>query len=94
MLLTNRQTTFNVPHTSQCYIVSRGQYNDGDMIQAVSSIFSSINLITGSKLLDLSFDVKLRIMNGAKSIEFEGDDAIVGTLVCDDNDIFNMYVRV
>jgi hypothetical protein len=38
------------------------------------------------------FNVPIRILNESRSIENNG--IITGTLVCDDNDVFGMYVRI
>jgi hypothetical protein len=93
MLLQNRQMSFKVPHTSTCIIRTRGHINDGDMVEIVSPVFASANFQTGSITMTETFNFPIRILTESRSVE-NPDANLHATLVCDDNDIFNMYVRV
>lgn len=92
MLLSYRQNTFAVPHTSTCFIRTVGKIYDGDIVEVISPIFTSINFT--SRMLNLSetFDIRIRITNDDGFIENEKE--YKGTLVCDDNDTLHMYVKV
>jgi len=93
MLLQNRQMSFKVPHTSTCIIKSRGHIEDGDIVEIVSPVFASANFQTGSITTTESFSAPIRILTESRCIENQ-DANMQATLVCDDNDVFNMYVRV
>lgn len=41
-----------------------------------------------------TFNVPIRILTESRFIDNDGDVDTQAILVCDDNDIFNMYVRV
>jgi hypothetical protein len=94
MLLQNRQLTFKVPHTSTCIIRTRGHINDGDIVEVVSPVFASANFQTGSITMTETFNVPIRILTESRFIDNDDDVDTQASLVCDDNDIFNMYVRV
>jgi len=93
MLLQNRQLSFKVPHTSTCIIKTRGHINDGDIVEIISPVFASANFQTGSITMTESFNFPIRILTESRSVENPNAD-MQATLVCDDNDVFNMYVRV
>jgi hypothetical protein len=88
MLLSYRNDSFTVPHTSVCEIVTRGEINDGDIIEIRSPVFSSANGTTRAYTTSDTLNVIARVPNGTIT------DPSIGTLVCDDNDIFRMYVRI
>ena len=92
MLLSYRPNNYVVPHTSTCIIHTIGKISYGAVISVTSPIFSSINFT--SRMLNLSerFQVKIRITNDDGFIYNESETT--STLVCDDNDTLNMYVRV
>jgi len=92
MLLSKRTDVFSIPHTSTCIIHTTGTIHDGDTIEISSPVFSSINFSTGAMNMSERFNVPIRILNESRSIENDG--IITGTLVCDDNDVFGMYVRI
>lgn len=92
MLLSKRTDIFSIPHTSTCIIHTNGTIHDGDTIEISSPVFSSINFSTGAMNMSERFNVPIRILNESRSIENDGN--ITGTLVCDDNDVFGMYVRI
>ena len=96
MILSYRQTTYDVPHTSKCIIHTKGTIRDGDMISVTSPIFASINFISGAINASEAFSVKARILIPNKdSVNNDlPDESFTGTLVCDDNDVFNMYVKI
>ena len=90
MILSYRQSTYRVPHTSKCIIHTTGTIRDGDTISVTSPVFSSINYINTTE----TFNVTARVTNEDGVINDQADGSFYGTLVCDDDDIFNMYVRI
>lgn len=95
MLLSNRDDTFIVPHTSSCIIHTKGVIKDGDVISISSPIFVSNNFLSKEINMSDSFDVVVKLRDPSNIIENNLEDGqFIGTLVCDDNDIFNMYVRI
>lgn len=96
MLLQYYPVNFQIPHTSKCYIQQQGNFHDRDKITVISPVFNSIGFTSGSINLASDFEVTLRIDMG-----YDVDKELVlpavncpATLVCDDNDIFNMYVKL
>lgn len=94
MILSYRQPTYHVPHTSQCIVHTTGTICDGDMISVTSPVFSSINFISGAINTTESFNVTARVTNESGVVNDKPDGSFYGTLVCDDDDVFNMYVRI
>lgn len=90
MLLQYYPINITVPHTSTCHIVTEGTINNGDIITITSPIFSSIDFTSNQFNLSSGLDVTLQSNGQTLDIPEGGIDA---TLVCDDHDIFNMYVR-
>ncbi len=93
MLLQNRDMTISIPHTSQCIIRTRDTIKDGDTVEIVSPVFSSVNYQSGSIEMTETFKLPIRILNESRMISNPNDN-YEATLVCDDNDVFHMYVRV
>ncbi len=93
MLLQNRKLNFKVPHTSTCIVKTTGVIQDGDVIDVVSPVFASVDFRSGSIETTESFKVPIVILNESRSFDNSTGD-VHATLVCDDNDIFHMYVRV
>jgi hypothetical protein len=89
MLLQYYPIQYKIPHTSTCHITTEGTINVGDHINVTSPIFSSIDFTSNQFYLSSGFDV---VFKGTSSITspIGGLDA---TLVCDDQDVFNMYVK-
>lgn len=92
MLLQNRDMRVTIPHTSTCIIRTKGVINDGDTILIISPVFASINFQSGSIEMTEGFEAPIRILTANRSIVSDG--SYRATLVCDDNDVFQMYVRV
>lgn len=91
MLLQYYQNEFHIPHTSKCHLKTSGLvYNEGQ-VTITSPVFSSIDYNSKALTLSSEFDVPIRL-NNRDSIELTGDEDAV--LVCDDNDIFKMYVKL
>lgn len=93
MLLSYRNDSFTVPHTSTCVIHTTGTINDGDVIEVTSPVFASTSFSTRAVNMSDRFNVIARVPSGKiknKAI----DGSFTGILVCDDNDVFNMYVRI
>ena len=83
-----------IPHTSTCIIHTSGIINDGDEVTVSSPLFSSQIFQSYATILSDKFKVKIHIFNESKSIVINDDETIQATLVCDDNNIFDMYVRM
>lgn len=90
MLLSYRNDSFIVPQTSTCVIHTLGTINDGDTIEVTSPVFASTSFSSRAVNMSDRFNVTARVTSG--SVINNGD--LKGTLVCDDNDVFNMYVRI
>ena len=76
--------------------MNTGTIYDGDMVTISSPIFSSIDYTSGEFNVASTFEVPIHIQNTVGYITLPESTTNVGyasTLVCDDNDIFNMYVR-
>ena len=92
MLLQNRDMRVTIPHTSMCIIRTKGTIRDGDSVLVVSPVFASIHYQSGSIEMTEGFMVPIRILTAERLINSDGEYR--ATLVCDDNDVFQMYVRV
>ena len=91
MLLQYYQNEYQIPHTSKCHLKTSGLvYNEGQ-VTITSPVFSSIDYNSKALTLSSEFNVPIRLF-GMDSIELTGDENAV--LVCDDNDIFGMYVKL
>jgi len=88
MLLEFNQLEYNIPHTSICHVVSMGTFHRGDVISVTSPIFDSIDFTSKQFKLSSSFDVLYK--DDELVVPEDGVDAV---LVCDDNDVFHMYVK-
>ena len=91
MILSNRVSEFVVPHTSTCIVHTHGTIKDGDMVEISSPVFPSFDLTTNALTSASKFNVPIKISNPAGYIESTVD--FEATLVCNDNDTINMYVR-
>lgn len=90
MLLQYYQNEFHIPHTSKCNIKTTGNVVDGGQVTITSPVFSSIDYNSKSLTLSSEFDVPIRL--NEESVELTGNENAV--LVCDDNDVFGMYVKL
>lgn len=93
MLLSYRNDSFTVPHTSTCVIHTTGTINDGDVIEVTSPVFASTSFSTRAVNMSDRFEVIARVTSGS-IINDKPNGDFKGVLVCDDNDVFNMYVRI
>lgn len=89
MLLQYYPIQYDIPHTSICHI-SEGTYHNGDTITVTSPVFSSIDFTSNQFFLSSGFEVQFRSQQESVTVPEDGMDV---TLVCDDQDVFNMYVR-
>lgn len=90
MLLSYRNDTFIVPHTSACVIHTKGTINDGDIIEVTSPVFASTSFLSRAVNMSDRFNVVARVASGSVI----NDGEMKAVLVCDDNDVFSMYVRI
>ena len=91
MLLSLNKDDFIIPHTSSCIIHTKGVINDGDTVSVSSVIFSSTEYSSRAVNIGDTFTVTARVLS-SESVFSDGN--LEAVLVCDDNDVFNMYVRI
>lgn len=101
MLLQYYPVNFKIPHTSTCIIKAPKELNDGDTVTVTSPLFSSIDFTSNQFNLSSGLDLPLRRpLDSAPEVyicdeyELNGYPDVQATLVCDDNDVFNMYVKI
>ncbi|MBR1987736.1 MAG: hypothetical protein IKA36_01720 [Clostridia bacterium] len=92
MLLSNND--FKIPHTSKCVIHTTGEICNGDIISITSPVFTSTNFKSGAINMSERFNVRIVMNESSTIINDKPDGEFTATLVCDDNDVFNMYVRI
>jgi hypothetical protein len=63
-----------------------------DMVDIISPVFSSIDFSSGN--VDLSSTLSVKVVVENEYGVTETTKATQATLVCDDGDIFNMYVKL
>lgn len=91
MILSYRREGYPVPLTSKCLIHTTGTIRDGDSVSVTSPVFASMNFTSGAINTSDEFSVPIRIEGGG---EIYVSSETYGTLHCEDNDTFNMYVSV
>ena len=92
MLLSYYPKEFTVPHTSSCLVTTTGMIVTDDMVDIISPVFSSIDFSSGN--VDLSSTLSVKVVVENEYGVTETTQATQATLVCDDGDIFNMYVKL
>jgi hypothetical protein len=93
MLLSYNSEAYEIPQSSTCFIHTTGTIKDGDEISITSPVFSSINFTSGEINMSERFTVRTKVDTVTRTIE--NNDAtgnFKGTLICFDNDVFDMYV--
>lgn len=88
-----KEDEFVIPHTSTCVIRTTGVLHNGDIVSVVSPVFTSTNFTSKDINMSNSFKVPLKLSNNTNCIDNTKGD-LKATLVCDDNDIFNMYIKI
>jgi hypothetical protein len=91
MILSYRREDYPVPLTSKCIIHTTGTKGDGDVVSVTSPVFASMNFTSGAINTSDKFDVVLKL-GVDETVKLTGNT--YGTLHCEDNDTFNMYVSV
>lgn len=91
MILSYRREDYPVPLTSKCIIHTAGTKGDGDVVSVTSPVFASMNFTSGAINTSDKFDVVLKL-GVDETVKLTGNT--YGTLHCEDNDTFNMYVSV
>ena len=101
MILSYRREAYPVPLTSKCIIHKpTGFICDGANVSVTSPVFASMNFTSGAINTSDRFDVKIKFSPEMREeygvlIPTDGlPDEINGTLHCEDNDTFNMYVTI
>lgn len=94
MLLSQRGDSFSIPLTSTCIIHTKGLIHDGDVIEITSPIFASVNFQSRAIHMSDRINVIARIESDETKYLDPSKGGLRGTLVCKDNDIFNMYVKL
>jgi len=78
-----------------CIIHTKGIIHDGDTVEVTSPVFASVNFSSRAVNMSDRFNVVARISASGGSIENNlPDGEFKGTLKCDDNDVFHMYVEI
>lgn len=93
MLLSGRVDGLMIPETSSCIIHTTGEIKDGEIVSITSPVFTSYKFTSRDININDSFEVPIKVTNGI-IINDAPDGSFIGTLVCFDNDVFHMYVRV
>ena len=91
MILSYRREDYHVPLTSKCIIHTTGTKGDGDVVSVTSPVFASMNFTSGAINTSDKFDVVLKL-GVNETVKLTGDT--YGTLHCEDDDTFSMYVSV
>lgn len=91
MLLSINNDESVIPHTSSCTIRTKGEIKDGDQVIVSSVIFSSTEYSSRAVNIGDTFTVTARVLS-RETVTSDGN--LEAILVCDDNDVFNMYVRI
>jgi len=92
MLLSNNN--FKIPHTSKCVVHTIGEICNGDIISITSPIFASTDFKSGAINMSERFNVRIKLDENQVIMNDKPDGEFTATLVCDDNDVFSMYVRI
>lgn len=92
MILSYRDSGPQVPISSSVIIKTKGRISDGDIISVTSPLFSSVDYSSGALNTSETFDVKFTTSNSNGYVDNDNGD-MIGTLICTDNDLFNLYVR-
>lgn len=90
-VILDKNNTFHVPRTSKCNIISKGKINDGDTIEVVSPIFSSVNFKDKSLKTTSTVSVPAKIISNNDGYV---NNPATGTLICEDSDVNNMFVEL
>lgn len=105
MILAYRNSSFNIPLSSTCIIRTTGVINNGDVVSVTSPIFTSNRFTSGAINMSDQFDVPVKIELSSNNplikkdsdhlyIYNDSSDGLKATLICLDNDVFNMYVQI
>ena len=97
MILSYRREDYPVPLTSKCLIHTTGLISDGDSVSVTSPVFASINFTSKAINTSDQFDVPIRFspeLLSSKGNSITISEEIYGTLHCEDNATFNMYVTI
>lgn len=92
MILSQRASEFSVPHTSTCVIITQGTIKNGDTVSVTSPVFPSHSITQLALESSNSFEVPIKILTPEGQVDSNG--SLKATLVCDDNDVQHMYVRI
>lgn len=83
-----------MPLTSICTLKlskESQEVHDGEYIAVISSMFSSIDFVSGAVRTSESFEVPIKTYDSEPVTVFNGQSVILN---CSDNDIFNMYITL
>ena len=90
-VILDRSNTFEIPRTSTCVVMSKGTIKDGDIIEVVSPIFSSVNFKERSLTTSSTVSVPAKIVSNNDGYVNNPEN---GTLVCEDSDVDSMFVEL
>ena len=105
MILAYKGTSFDIPFSSTCIIHTKGVINNGDVVSVTSPIFTSNRFTSGAINMSDRFDVPVKIEASSNNplikkdsdnlyIYNDSNEGLKATLICSDDDIFNMYVLI
>lgn len=90
-VILDRNNTFQIPRTSKCVVMSKGTIKDGDTIEVVSPIFSSVNFKERSLKTSSTISVPAKVISNDEGYVNNPTD---GTLVCEDSDVESLVVEL
>lgn len=91
MILSYRDSAPKVPISSSCIIKTKGIIRDGDIVSVTSPLFASVDYSSGAINTSETFQVVFSTPKSEGVNNATGD--MIGTLICTDNDLFNLYVK-
>lgn len=91
MILSYRKEDYTVPWSSKCTIQKTKEVSDGDTVTITSPVFSSIDFLSGAVNTSETFNVPIHLEHSGTETVSIGQSV---TLICPDDDTFNMYVTL
>lgn len=90
-VILSKNDAFPVARTSKCDVISKGTIKDGDTIEVVSPIFSSVNFKEKSLKTSSTISVPAKIVSNNNGYV---NDPETGRLICEDSDVDSMFVEL
>lgn len=90
-VILNKTDAFPIARASMCSVETKGTIKDGDIIEVVSPIFSSVNFKDRSLKTTSTMSVPAKIVSNNEGFV---TDPTTGTLICEDSDVDSMFVEL